>query len=64
MSICIGIRINIDDSGDGRTDILNSGPSGLAKEKSRCNENGSTYGVVGIESGFEEVGGCTNSGSK
>ena len=64
MSIYIDIKKNIDDSGDGRTDVLNSGPSGVAKEISRCNERGSTYGVVGNESGFEEVGDYTDSGSE
>ena len=64
VSICIDIETNIDGSGDGRTDVLNSGPSGVAKEASRCNERGSTYGVVGIESGSEEVGNCIDSGSK
>ena len=63
-SICIGIGTNIDGSGDGRTDVLNSGPSGVAKEASRCNERGSTYGVVGTESGSEEVGDCIDSGSE
>ena len=64
MSICIDIGTNIDGSGDGRTDVLNSGPSGVDKEASRCNERGSTYGVVGIESGSEEVGDCIDSGPK
>ena len=64
VSVCIGIWTNIDDSGDGRTDVLNSGPSGVAKETSRCNERGSTYGVVGTKSGSEEVGGCTDSWSE
>ena len=62
MSICIGIRTNINDSGDGRTNVLNSGPSGIAKEASKCNERGSTYGVTSTKSGSEEVGGCTDSG--
>ena len=55
VSIYIGIKTNIDGSGDGRTDVLNSGPSGVVKEASR-NEKGSTYGVVDTESRFEEVG--------
>ena len=60
--VCIGIGTNIDDYGDGRTDVLNSSLSGVAKETSRCNEKGSTYEIVGTESGSEEVGGCTDSG--
>ena len=64
MSIYIGIGTNIDGYGDGRTGVLNSGPRGVAKETSKCNEKGSTYGVVGTECGSEEVGGCTNSGSE
>ena len=64
MSIYISIKTNIDGSGDGRTDVLNSGPSGVAKEASRCNERGSTYGVVGIKNGSKEVGGYIDSGSK
>ena len=63
MSICIGIEANINDSGDDRIDVLNLGPSGVAKEASRCNERGLTYGVVGIESGFEKASGCIDSGS-
>ena len=62
--ICIGIVMDIDGFGDSRTDILNSGPSGVAKEAFRCNENGSTYGVANTESGSEEVGNCTDSGSE
>ena len=62
MLVCIGIGTNIDDYGDGRTDVLNSSPSGVAKKTSRCNENGSTYGIACTESGSEEVGGCTDSG--
>ena len=64
MSICIGIRANIDGFGDDRTDVLNLGPSGVAKETSRCNEMRSTYRVVGTESGSEKVDGCTDSGSE
>ena len=64
MLVCIGIWTNIDDSSDGRIDVLNSDPSGVAKEASRCNERGSTYGVVGTESGFKEIGGCTDNGSE
>ena len=64
VSICIGIETNIDGSGDNRTNVLNSGPSGVAKEASRCNERGLTYGVVGTESGSEEVGDCIDSGSE
>ena len=64
MSIYIGIETNIDGSDDGRTDVLNSGPNGVAKETSRCNERGSTYAVVGIESGFKEIGGCIDNGSE
>ena len=63
MSIYISIKTNIDGSGDGRTDVLNSGPSGVVKEASR-NERGSIYGVVDIESRFEEVGDYTDSGSE
>ena len=55
---------NINDSSDGRIDVLNLGPSEVAKETSRCNERGLTYEVVGTESGFEEVSGCTDSRSK
>ena len=62
MSICIGIGTNIDDSGDGRTDVLNSSLSGVDKETSRCNERRLTYGIAGTEIGSEEVGGCTDSG--
>ena len=62
MSIYIGIETNIDGSDDGRTDVLNSGPNGVAKETSRCNERGSTYEVASTESRSEEVGGCTDSG--
>ncbi|RVW88082.1 hypothetical protein CK203_044399 [Vitis vinifera] len=32
------------------------GPSGIAKEASKCNERGSTYGVVDTKSGSEKVG--------
>ena len=55
---------NIDDFGDSKTNVLNPGPSRVVKEASRCNERGSTYGVVGNESGFEEVGDYTDSGSE
>lgn len=44
-------------------DVRNLGPSGVAKEASRCNERGSTYGVAGTKTGFEEIVG-TNSGFK
>ena len=77
------IGTDIDGSGVGRVnsvdmcvestiDVLNSSPSGVAKETSRCNEMGSTYRVGGciecgfeevrdyIEGGFEEVRRCTN----
>ena len=64
VSICIGIGANIDGSGDDRIDVLNSGLSGVAKEASRCNERGSTYGVVGIESGSKKASGCIDSGSE
>ena len=64
VSVCIGIWTNIDNFGYGRIDVLNLGPSRLAKEASRCNERGSTYGVVGTKSGSEEVGGCTDSWSE
>ena len=64
MSVYISIWTNINGSGDGRIDVLNSGPSGVAKEASRCNERGLTYGVVGTESGSEEVGDCIDSGSE
>ena len=53
MSICIGIGTNIDDSGDGRTDVLNLSPSGVDKETSRCNERRLTYGIAGTEIGSE-----------
>ena len=62
--VCIGIVTNINDSSDGRIDVLNLGPSEVAMETSRCNERGLTYEVVGTESGFEEVSGCTDSRSK
>ena len=72
VSICIGIETNIDVFGDGRTDVLNLGPSGVAKEAFMCNEKWSTYGVKGTESGSEEVsggrseeiGGCTDDRSE
>ena len=64
MSVYIGIWTNIDGFGDGRIDVLNLGSSGVAKETSRCNEKGSTYGVTNTESGSKEVGGCSNSGSE
>ena len=64
VSICIGIETNIDVFGDGRTDVLNLGPNGVAKEAFMCNEKWSTYGVVGTESGSEEVGDCIDSGSE
>ena len=51
---------NIDDFGDSKTNVLNSGPSRVAKEASRCNERGLTYGVAHTESGSKEVGGCTD----
>ena len=60
MSICIGMGTNIDGSGDGRTYVLNSSPSGVAKEASKCNEKWLTYEITDIESGFEEVGGCND----
>ena len=62
MSICIGIGTNIDDSSDGRIDVQNSSPSGVAKEAFKCNERGSTYGVTSTKSGSEEVAGCTDNG--
>ena len=60
MLVCIGIGTNIYGFGDGRTYVLNSSPCGVAKEASKCNEKGLTYGIAGTESGFEEVGGCTD----
>ena len=83
MLVSIGIGTKIAGSGVGRVnsvdicvestiDVLNSSPSGVAKETSRCNEMGSTYKVGGciecefeevmgyIEGGFEEVRGCTD----
>ena len=62
--VCIGIVTNINDSSDGRIDVLKLGPSEVAMETSRCNERGLTYEVVGTKSGFEEVSGCTDSRSK
>ena len=53
MSIYIGIWTNINGFGDGRIDVLNSGPSGVAKETFRCNERESTYRVTNTESGSE-----------
>ena len=38
VSVCIGIWTNIDSFGYGIIDVLNLGPSRLAKEASRCNE--------------------------
>ena len=61
MSVCIGIGTNIDDYGDGRTDVLNSSLSGVAKKAFRCNERGSTSGVTSTKSGSEEVVGCPDS---
>ena len=49
VSICIDIETNIDVFGDGRTNVLNLGPSGVVKEAFMCNERWSTYGVEGTE---------------
>ena len=62
--VYIDIWTNIYDFGDGRINVINSYPSGVAKEASRCNERESTYGVVDTESGSEEIGDCTDSGSE
>ena len=62
--VCIGIVTNIDDSSDGRIDVLNSSLSGVAKKAFRCNERGSTSGVTSTKSGSEEVGGCTDGRSE
>ena len=64
MSVCIGIRTNINDFGDSKIDVLNSSPNGVAKKASRCNERGSTYGIVDTKSGFEKVEGCNGDKSK
>ena len=61
VSICIDIGTNIDDSSDGRIDVLNSSLSGVAKKAFRCNERGSTSGVTSTKSGSEEVVGCPDS---
>ena len=36
------------------TDVLNSSPSKIAKEASRCNERGLTRRLVGIELGLKK----------
>ena len=62
MTVSTGIGTNIDDSDDSRTNVLNLGLNGIVKETFRWNEKESTYGVMGSESGFKEIGGWTDGG--
>ena len=74
VTVSTSTRTNIDNFGTNRenganiyargmTNVLNSGPNGVAKEALRCNERWSTYWVAGIEGGFEDIVG-TNNGFK
>ena len=62
MTVSIGIRKNIDGSGGSRTNVLNSGASGITKETFKWNKKESTYGVMGNEGGFKEIGDWTDGG--
>ena len=65
VTVFIGIGTNINGSSGGRVDgvniyvggmtdgVLNSDPSGVVKEASKCSERGSTYGVIGTKVGLK-----------